>query len=62
MPTGWAETLAKAHHDASELGVIACWHFFEEDFVSEFAARNIRDLRGGIASCLTAGSAAVVTS
>jgi GT2 family glycosyltransferase len=34
---GWARTLAGAHEDVAELGVVACWHFQEEDFVPELA-------------------------
>ena len=29
---GWTRTLAQAHADIDDLGVVACWHFFEDDF------------------------------
>jgi glycosyltransferase involved in cell wall biosynthesis len=29
---GWLRTLAQAHQDIAELGVVACWHYFPEDF------------------------------
>lgn len=32
MTPGWTRTLAQAHADIPELGVVACWHFFAEDF------------------------------
>jgi glycosyltransferase involved in cell wall biosynthesis len=39
---GWTRTLADAHKDINNLGVIACWHFFPEDFVYEKAKHKIR--------------------
>jgi hypothetical protein len=38
---GWTRTLAQAHHDIPELGVVACWHFFPEDFNYERARHKI---------------------
>ncbi len=32
MTPGWTRILAQAHADIPELGVVACWHFFAEDF------------------------------
>lgn len=32
MIPGWTRTLAQAHADIPELGVVACWHFLAEDF------------------------------
>ena len=32
VPPGWTRTLARAHQDVDRLGVVACWHFFPEDF------------------------------
>ncbi len=32
MTPGWTRTLAQAHADIPELGAVACWHFFTEDF------------------------------
>lgn len=29
---GWTRILAQAHKDMDNLGVIACWHFFPDDF------------------------------
>jgi len=29
---GWTRTLSRAHVDIEQLGVVACWHFFPEDF------------------------------
>lgn len=29
---GWTRTLSRAHQDIEQLGVVACWHFFPEDF------------------------------
>jgi glycosyltransferase involved in cell wall biosynthesis len=29
---GWTRTLARAHRDIDRLGVVACWHFFPDDF------------------------------
>jgi glycosyltransferase involved in cell wall biosynthesis len=39
---GWARTLAEAHNDIDKLGVVACWHFFPEDFNYEKAKHKIR--------------------
>lgn len=29
---GWTRTLEAAHSDIPELGVVACWHYFPDDF------------------------------
>ena len=42
MTPGWADTLAAAHEDIPELGVVACWHFFGDDFDEERAAHKIQ--------------------
>lgn len=39
---GWTHLLAKAHEDIPELGVVAMWHFFEEDFEYERAKHKIQ--------------------
>ena len=39
MTPGWTRTLARAHADIPQLGVVACWHFALEDF-DEAAARK----------------------
>ena len=44
---GWGRSLAQAHEDIPELGVVACWHFQEEDFIPELAAKKTLDLSGG---------------
>jgi glycosyltransferase involved in cell wall biosynthesis len=38
---GWTRTLAVAHKDIPRLGVVACWHYFADDFVYERAKRKI---------------------
>lgn len=42
MTPGWTRTLAQAHADIDELGVVACWHFFEDDFDAQRAAAKIQ--------------------
>lgn len=32
LTPGWTRPLAEAHRDIPELGVVACWHFFPDDF------------------------------
>jgi len=39
---GWTRPLAQAHLDIEKLGVVACWHFFEEDFDEQRAADKIQ--------------------
>ncbi len=41
---GWTRTLAEAHKDIPNLGVVACWHYFPEDFDYERAKHKIRRL------------------
>jgi hypothetical protein len=43
----WAMKLRKAHDVEPKLGLVACWLFYEEDFVPELAARKIRTITGG---------------
>lgn len=42
MTPGWTRTLAQAHKDIPELGVVACWHYFPEDFDYERAKHKIQ--------------------
>jgi len=39
---GWTRTLAQAHADIEQLGVIACWHYFPDDFDYERAKPKIQ--------------------
>ena len=39
---GWTRILARAHADIPELGAVACWHFFPEDFNYELAKHKIQ--------------------
>lgn len=41
MP-GWSRTLAQAHQDIDRLGVVACWHYFPDDFDAERAKHKIQ--------------------
>ena len=38
---GWTRKLAEAHAEIDKLGVVACWHFFEDDFDFERARHKI---------------------
>jgi glycosyltransferase involved in cell wall biosynthesis len=39
---GWTRILGQAHSDIANLGVIACWHFFSEDFDYKRAKHKIQ--------------------
>jgi glycosyltransferase involved in cell wall biosynthesis len=39
---GWTRKLARAHEDIDKLGVIACWHYFEDDFDYQRAGHKIQ--------------------
>jgi hypothetical protein len=39
---GWTRTLADAHRDIENLGVVACWHYFPDDFDYERAKHKIQ--------------------
>ncbi|MDI6449686.1 glycosyltransferase family 2 protein [Anaerobaca lacustris] len=39
---GWTRTLAQAHRDIEPLGVVACWHFFSDDFDYDRARHKIQ--------------------
>lgn len=41
LTPGWTRTLAQAHQDIEKLGVVACWHFFPDDFDYERAKHKI---------------------
>jgi len=43
---GWTRTLARAHRDIDLLGVVACWHFFPEDFDCARARHKIERFAG----------------
>jgi len=43
---GWTKTLARAHADIKNLGVVACWHFFESDFDYIKAKNKIFEYKG----------------
>lgn len=43
---GWTRTLAAAHADIPELGVVACWHYPLEDFDLDRAAHKIQQRNG----------------
>jgi GT2 family glycosyltransferase len=42
LTPGWTRLLAEAHRDIPELGVVACWHFFPEDFDHQRAQHKIK--------------------
>lgn len=39
---GWTRTLAEAHKDIPNLGVVSCWHYFPEDFDYKRAEHKIQ--------------------
>ncbi len=43
---GWTRILSAAHRDIDKLGVVACWHFFEEDFDYNKARHKIQEFNG----------------
>ena len=43
---GWTRTLARAHSDIDNLGVIACWHFSPQDYDYERAKHKIQSFGG----------------
>jgi len=44
---GWAQKLRRMHEDEPSFGVLACWHWRQEDFDEPLAVRKIRAFRGG---------------
>ena len=42
LTPGWTATLGQAHADIPELGAVACWHFFEDDFDYSRAKHKIQ--------------------
>lgn len=42
LTPGWTRKLAQAHADIDDLGVVACWNFFESDFDYERAKHKIQ--------------------
>lgn len=47
VPHGWVQTLRQAHEDHDRFGAIACWRFYDEDFVPEHAHPRIGRYPGG---------------
>lgn len=39
---GWTHILAQAHYDIDKLGVVACWHYFPDDFNYDRAKHKIQ--------------------
>ncbi len=63
VPKGWAQTLRQAHEDVPEFGIIACWHFLEEDFISELAFKKIKEFSCGhrlMQNCWVCGSGTIM--
>jgi len=59
VPNGWIEQLRKAHCDVPSLGVVACWHFPEEDVDLNLATKKIKRYSGGhqiMRNCWVGGS------
>lgn len=46
LTPGWTKRFSLAHNDIEELGIIACWHFFQDDFEYERARHKIQHLNG----------------
>jgi len=47
LPTpGWTRIFAAAHRDIPQLGAVAMWHFFEDDFDYERAKHKIQEFNG----------------
>jgi glycosyltransferase involved in cell wall biosynthesis len=46
LTPGWTRTLAAAHRDIERLGVVACWHYFADDFDYERAKWKIQEHNG----------------
>ncbi len=44
---GWAQILRQAHEEVPEFGIVACWHFQEDDYLPEVAATKTRAFSGG---------------
>lgn len=44
LTPGWTRKLAKAHEDISNLGVVACWNFFIDDFDYHRAKHKIQQI------------------
>ena len=41
---GWTSKLAQAHKDIANLGALACWHFYPNDFDYELARHKIQSI------------------
>jgi len=42
VPENWIEILEKAHREIQQAGILACWHFFPEDFNQQLAKKKIQ--------------------
>jgi GT2 family glycosyltransferase len=63
VPRGWTSTLVDAHDRAPEAGLLACWHFYDDDFVPALAEPKIRELAPGcrvMRNCWVQGSGYVM--
>jgi GT2 family glycosyltransferase len=63
VPAGWARKLIDAHNQVPELGMLACWHFYDDDYVPELAQPKIREFAEGcrvLANCWVQGSGYVM--
>jgi GT2 family glycosyltransferase len=63
VQSGWASALVEAHERQPQLGIVACWHFYDDDFVPELAAPKVRELSGGqrlMLNCWVQGSGYVM--
>jgi len=59
VPYSWARLLREAHEENPEFGVVACWHFLEEDFVPKLASKKIQEFAGAhklMRNCWVGGS------
>lgn len=43
---GWTRVLSRAHADIPQLGAIACWHYFPDDFDYDRAKHKIQEFNG----------------
>lgn len=46
LTPGWTKLLSAAHNDIEKLGVVACWHFFKDDFKYDRAKHKIQEFNG----------------
>jgi cellulose synthase/poly-beta-1,6-N-acetylglucosamine synthase-like glycosyltransferase len=63
VPDSWGQQLRRTFEDVPELGVLACWHFREDDFDYELAAPKIKTFPGGhqiLRNCWVQGSGCLI--